>query len=223
MNTNLKNITLATSILLATCKSTTTTQMKKIEPKRISPREVTTDLIKMKKAHAFDFLQSPLLLLQKLEAKNTFNKIKVPKPKKSMDVSKTKYKGSPEFLDMFLSGVLEGKGKQFCKAQEKYGVNATFLVGIANLESARGTSNIARTKNNIAGVRTSKGYLNYKSVDDCIDSLAANIRENYINEGYTTIAKINKKYSECDEWSERVVGCMDNMYHSSKSLLLNYK
>lgn len=223
MNTHFKNMTLATTILLAACKGEPTARTVKTAAKKIPAKEITADLIKMRSGNPFAVLQTSLAQLRKLEVTKAKDIIKMPKPRKNMDISKTKFKGNPKFLDIFLNGVLKGKGKQFYKAQEKYGVNATFLIGIANLESARGTSAVAKAKNNIAGMRTSKGYLNYKSVDDCIDSLAANIKNNYIDEGYTTIKKINKKYSENEEWGEHVVDCMDNIYNSSKSLLFQFE
>lgn len=223
MRTNLKNITLAATILLSACKSNPNAQKITQNAVDIASHSISADLAGFNHKNPFSVLPAPFSVLQRLEAQKALNDIKMPKPKKSLDISKTRYKGSPKFLDMFLTGVLKGKGKQFCKAQEKYGVNATFLVGIANLESGRGLSDVAKTHNNIAGMKTSKGYLKYKTVDDCIDSLAANIKENYINEGYTTIGKINKKYSECDEWGDRVVNCMNDMYHSSKSILFNFK
>lgn len=222
MRTTFKNITLATTILLSVSKGNPIVQKSCNNAKRITAKEISADLTGIDRKNPFSILPAPFTSVQKLEAKKKLNGIKIPKPKRNMDVSKTRFKGNPKFLDMFLGGVLKGKGKQFYKAQEKYGVNATFLVGIANLESARGLSDVAKTKNNIAGMRTSKGYLKYKTVDDCIDSLAANIRENYIDEGYTTIGKINKKYSENEEWGERVIDCMNDLYHSSKSSLFKF-
>ncbi|HSQ89546.1 glucosaminidase domain-containing protein, partial [Romboutsia sp.] len=48
--------------------------------------------------------------------------------------------------------VLRGTGEYFIKAQSKYGVNASFMIGIAMNESGKGISTLSKTKNNIFGI-----------------------------------------------------------------------
>lgn len=159
----------------------------------------------------------------KIPKKNVDNSPKVAKPSVKMDVTKTLYKGSSEFLDMFLGdGKLKGQGKTFLKAQEKYGVNAIFLIAIAQLESATGKSDLARKNNNFGGMRSGKRWLKFKTPEEGIDKLAENLKRRYIDDGLVTIDKIHKRYAEDKNWANIVVSKMDNMYRTSKCKVLKF-
>lgn len=108
---------------------------------------------------------------------------------------RTPYKGTAEDLNKNLKGVLAGKGAKLLELQNKYGINAAFLAALVNSESGYGSSNGAKTKNNVAGIMSSKGGLaTFSSVDECLESLAENLSKNYIGQGLCTIADIQKKY-----------------------------
>lgn len=113
------------------------------------------------------------------------------------DISQ-KFEGSAEDIDKHLEGKLAGKGKKLMELQEKYGVSASVLAAIAMNESARGTSDGAVYLNNVGGVMTaSSNYTKlakFDSVDDCLESMASNLRRNYINEGLKTISQVYEKY-----------------------------
>ena len=116
------------------------------------------------------------------------------------DITKP-YSGTAEDLNRYLigKGVLEGKGQIFMDAQERYGISAAVLVGIAMNESAKGTSNLARNKNNIGGVRISGSteFRTFESVDDCIMEMARFLKAGYVdNSGrpLTKLYQINAKY-----------------------------
>ena len=141
----------------------------------------------------------------------------VAKPHAKLDVTKSMYSGSPEFLNWFLGdGKLKGKGKEFIKVQEKYGINAVFLIAIADLESACGKSKLAQKNNNFGGMRGKNGWLKFNSVDEGIDKLASNLKRRYIDDGLITIDKIAKRYAEDRKWAETVVSKMNNMYKYSQ-------
>lgn len=75
------------------------------------------------------------------------------------------------------SSKMYNKAQAFIDAQNKYGVNALVMFGIACNETAYGTSNIAKTKNNLFGlnaVDSSPGQsANYfASVEQCINEFA---------------------------------------------------
>lgn len=147
----------------------------------------------------------------------------VAEPKVDMDVTKTLYKGSPEFLDMFLGDAkLKGQGKTFLKAQEKYGINAVFLIAIAQLESATGKSDLARNNNNFGGMRSGKRWLKFKTPEEGIDKLAENLKRKYVDDGLVTIDKIHARYAEDARWANIVVSKMDNMYRTSKCKVLRF-
>jgi beta-N-acetylglucosaminidase len=216
MKTLFKNIVLISTVVLTPLKSSNNTTAVKNVQKYIPE---TYDLVKLtekRNPKNYDFLKIPMEKYKEHERLRALNLIKMPKPQKDLDVSKTKFTGHPEFLNMFLKGVLEGKGEQFIKAQETHGINASFLVGIAKLESANGLSDFARNRNNIAGMRNSKGYMYFDSVDECIDKMAKNLKENYIDQGLTTLSQINKKYAENQEWHKSVIDHMNPMYQASK-------
>lgn len=222
MKTNFKNLAIASAILFVPLKSTNsahqTRQLVKKAPELIS----YVDLLKQKPVTC-DFLYEPIKNLKaQNEAKQKINLIKMPKPTKNLDVSKTKFVGHPEFLNMFLTGVLKGKGEKFIEAQEKHGINASFLIGIANLESGNGFSGLAKKNNNIAGMRTNNRYMSFKSVDDCIDKMAKNLKKRYIDDGLTTIEQIRGRYAENPKWADEVIERMNPIYYSSKCKILSF-
>ena len=108
-----------------------------------------------------------------------------------------KYNGTAEQLNKQLNkkdGVLKNKGQVFLNAQEKYGINAAVLASIAIHETGYGTSNLAKTKNNIGGIRKGNGFKTFASVDDCIMDLARLLKQNYVDKGLVTVAQVQKKY-----------------------------
>ena len=59
---------------------------------------------------------------------------------------------SAEEIDKMLEGTkMYGMGSAFVKAEQTYGVNALYLMGLACLESAYGSSNYAVNRNNLYG------------------------------------------------------------------------
>lgn len=148
----------------------------------------------------------------------------IPLAHKQLDVTKNLYKGSPDFLNNFLgNGKLKGKGRQFYNAQNKYGINAIFLIAIAQLESACGKSKLARNNNNFGGMRNRKGqYLKFKTVDEGIDELASNLKRLYKDNGRTTIEQIHKIYAENPKWSDVVIDKMNEMRNYSQCLVLKW-
>ncbi len=108
------------------------------------------------------------------------------------------YRGSAADLNKHLSGVLKGKGAKLIELQNKYGVSASMMAAIVNCESAYGKSSAARTKNNVAGIMSKSSNYNklatFDSVDDCLEALAKNLRNNYINKELVTVSQIHSKY-----------------------------
>lgn len=71
-------------------------------------------------------------------------------------------------LDMFLRGVLSGKGSVLIREARKNNICPLFLSAIAIHESANGKSLFARTKNNVFGIYLKGKYHSFSSVDECI-------------------------------------------------------
>jgi len=182
-----------------------------------------TDFFDLSFNNAFPSIIKWQDLISKMLQPKTIPFPKVSKPHKYLDVSKSKFSGNPKFLDTFLgNGVLKGKGAQFYKAQQKYGVDATFLIAIAKLESGTGTSNLAKKNYNFAGMRGRNGWLKFSSVDAGIDAMARNIKKNYFDDGLTTVSAIHKRYASNKNWSKEVVSQMDKMYNYSKLRVLKF-
>ena len=85
---------------------------------------------------------------------------------------------------------LAGKGAIFKEAEERYQINALYLIAHSALESSWGRSQIAKDKNNFFGIAAydTTPYDSAKSFDDVdkgILGAAKWIRENYIDNGRT--------------------------------------
>lgn len=90
------------------------------------------------------------------------------------------------YFDKYTSSdsVLRNTGEYFIKAQNKYGVNVSAIIGIAMNESSKGTSSLAKTKNNIFGINAVDSNPNganyFNSIEECIDTFAIE----YMSNGY---------------------------------------
>jgi beta-N-acetylglucosaminidase len=98
-------------------------------------------------------------------------------------------------LNANLKGVLTGSGDLFIKAGETYGVSPELLAAISMHETGNGISNAAKFKYNVAGMMGKDGLKTYVSIEESIMDLARNLKENYINEGKTSVAEIGAKYA----------------------------
>lgn len=125
-------------------------------------------------------------------------------------------------IDRALAGTeMEGLGASFVEAEEKYGVNAWFLTGLAAHESNFGTSSIAQAKNNLFGFQAydSSPYQSAKSFDsfeEGIDSVAAYLKENYLSSSgkYFNglgISDVNQKYATDENWANAITNHINTM------------
>ena len=109
---------------------------------------------------------------------------------------------------------LQGLGKDFKKAEEKYEVNAILLMGMAKHETGNGHSYLAKTKNNLFGFNAiDQDPINsantFKDKGESIDHVAKYLKENYLSEDgkyYNGIStkSIGKLYASDPEWSNKV-------------------
>ena len=119
---------------------------------------------------------------------------------------------------------LAGKGETFKAAEQKYGVNALYLVAHSALESAWGRSNIAKDKNNFFGIAAYDdtpytSATKYDSVDGGIMGAARWIKERYLhNSGYPANGAylgnkadgMNVNYATAPYWGESIASIMFN-------------
>ncbi len=114
------------------------------------------------------------------------------------------------------STALTGIGEGLYEAEQQYNVNGLYLLGIASLESGWGTSNYAKSYNNLYGLVGKK----FDSVDECSLYMGKLIRENYIDKGYDTLAKIQTKYcpSGGSKWVSDIKWCANKYINAANEL-----
>ena len=112
---------------------------------------------------------------------------------------------------------LAGKGAIFKEAEERYQINALYLIAHSALESSWGRSQIAKDKNNFFGIAAydTTPYDSAKSFDDVdkgILGAAKWIRENYIDNGRTYLGNkasgMNVLYASDPYWGEKIASIM---------------
>ncbi|MBF4692883.1 glucosaminidase domain-containing protein [Fusibacter ferrireducens] len=119
---------------------------------------------------------------------------------------------SADALNEKLEGTaLAGLGNDFVAAEQKYGINAWFLTGLAIHESGFGTSRIAQDKNNIFGFRAYdatpySSAAQFDSRGDSIDKVAQYLAEHYTNPSGKyfngiSVDAIGKRYATDPNWS----------------------
>lgn len=120
------------------------------------------------------------------------------------------------------NSMLAGKGATFKAAEQKYGVNALYLVAHSALESAWGKSNIAKAKNNFFGIAAydSSPYTSatrFDNVDAGILGAARWINEKYLsNSSYPARGAylgnkangMNVNYATAPYWGESIASIM---------------
>jgi len=133
---------------------------------------------------------------------NSFNPItiqpinKTDVPTSTGDTSDFKFKPMQFIkLDNSLEGKLSGTATHFINAGKKYDIDPGLLSAIAIHETGNGSSKAVNEKNNVAGMMGKTGLRSYASVEDSIFDMARNLRQNYLNQGKDTIAKIGAKYA----------------------------
>lgn len=117
------------------------------------------------------------------------------------------------------SSKMYNMGSVFVNNQNTYGVNAMLMSCVGGLESAWGTSNIAKNKNNLFGlnaVDSSPGISadTYSSVNDCIKTFAETyMSKRYLRANYTYYhggflgnkdSGINVSYASDPYWGEKI-------------------
>lgn len=107
---------------------------------------------------------------------------------------------------------LVGLEDTFLEAEEKYGVNAIFLMSIASLESAHGTQ--MYRPNNMFGY----GGKSYPSKEACIMDVAKGLSTKYLKPGASlyggspTLKGVNKRYAANPQWYSKVGKYMKSYY-----------
>ena len=101
----------------------------------------------------------------------------------------------------------------FIKAAEKYNLDWKLLPAIAFTESTLGKKTPFGTYNAFGwGIidSTAKGT-DFDSWDDAILSVAKGLREDYYNQGLTTLEAISGRYAGDENWDNKVLRAMDDI------------
>ncbi|RNF39982.1 S-layer homology domain-containing protein [Planococcus salinus] len=139
-----------------------------------------------------------------------------------MDRLKSLNSSSGTYRDAVNRSKLIGKGKYFIEMQEKYNVNALFMLAAAMHESAYGMSANAQNKNNLFGIRVFDGSPHegtvYTKPENSIDAFAREyMNRNYANPtgAYANGAApgnkttgFNVSYASDPTWGSKVGGHM---------------
>lgn len=123
---------------------------------------------------------------------------------------------SGEDLDIALKGTkLEGIGRYAKEAEDTYGVNAVFIISLAQHESGFGKSRIAEDKNNLFGIGAYDRdpyacAFSYETKRECIMDFAKLIRKRYFeNKELYDLMEIGSIYSSDDKWAAMVAQMMN--------------
>ena len=129
------------------------------------------------------------------------------------DVSALSHITVADAKHMLEGTALYENAKAYVKAEEKYHVNAVFLMGIAAHESAWGTSRRAREDNNLTGYGVTSDHakgINKSTKEAGLLATAETLHEKYLTPGGnyyvgTSAAAVNKHYCVGGEWAAAVV------------------
>lgn len=95
----------------------------------------------------------------------------------------------------------------FIAAEQKYGINAFFLMCLTGLESSwfKYTSG----ENNIAGwMRNDGSFMDFGSIEECIMHVAAGIANNYIPRIGSNIGKVTHRYCYNEGYTQALLNIM---------------
>ena len=95
----------------------------------------------------------------------------------------------------------------FAAAEQKYGINAFFLMCLTGLES--GWFKYTSGENNIAGwTRNDGSFMDFGSIEECIMHVAAGIANNYIPRIGSNIGKVTHRYCYNEGYTQALLNIM---------------
>ena len=125
-----------------------------------------------------------------------------------------------EYQKMLENTALYEIAESLYNAEQKFGVNGLYLMGLACLESSYGNSNFAKNRNNIFGwnaVDSNPGKASYfTSKSECVMFVAEKLSYNYLNEngcyfeGYTA-KDIDKHYCTDKQHANKIIKIIEKL------------
>ncbi len=77
---------------------------------------------------------------------------------------------------------------------ERYNIDSDIPLAIAKLETGHFTSEAYTECNNVGGMLTEDGVMEFASVKDGVSAFVGNLAENYFGQGLTTPEAMSEKY-----------------------------
>lgn len=101
--------------------------------------------------------------------------------------------------------------------ERTHGINALFTIAVAKHESGHGNSPLAKSHNNLFGLRVKDGYIKFNNKSDSVRSFGKSIVNIYFNKGRTTLEAIQPVYAPPNhDWDEKVLGLMKELVRKLK-------
>lgn len=107
--------------------------------------------------------------------------------------------------------VLLGKGEDFLNIAVENNIDVFILMGITMIESANGTSRLARDKNNVGGLMGPNGGLSFKNVTDSIQGSAKVVYRNVYDKGLESINSVGMRGNYCCAGSSKRKAWVNNV------------
>ncbi len=109
-------------------------------------------------------------------------------------------------IDAVLNSSIAGYGKTIASLALEKGVDPYVATSIILVETGcKWTcSSLVRNNNNVGGMRGSRGYLKYSSLEVGIEAFINNLANNYYAKGLNTPELINQKYAQNPNWYQKV-------------------
>ena len=135
-----------------------------------------------------------------------------------------------EMYDLLKDTGLKDVAHTYIEAEQKYGVNSFFLLGLSALESAWGTSSRAVNDNNLTGynITSNSAYYSFSSRSESLLATAKLLSNDYLNKNgryYNgkTAWDVNKNYCPptddvCKGWADKIVKIAQDVYFDYKSV-----
>ena len=126
------------------------------------------------------------------------------------DISKTNEYTMEQLEEMFRGPYydkIRSYINTFAAAEQKYGINAFFLMCLTGLES--GWFKYTSGENNIAGwTRNDGSFMDFGSIEECIMHVAAGIANNYIPRIGSNIGKVTHRYCYNEGYTQALLNIM---------------
>ncbi len=126
------------------------------------------------------------------------------------DLSEKSNLSKNEIRELLTGSELQVLADKYHEMEEKYNVNAIFLMALNMEESGHGTSYLAQVQNNLGGVKNRYGdFATFNSWSESLDYIADLISTEYLHpEGEyfngTSIYGVNIKYCEGNQWAHNL-------------------